>query len=513
MAIIFVAGITAAVILTGNPGQKLEGYLSNLRSTAPQTAVQPLKSPALTGTIHTELIDNPNGKADAQLVLNTDDGKFIDLPYKINEIDPAILQNRVKINNLQDPKSINIINKIMQPFPNTKISNGNYHNILVITLYDDGVPAPNHAYDAQIKQEMDLAAKVYTRNSDGNLSIKFTYFPEELHYTQSFFGNDLNFLDENIDLSKYTDYFVIVFSPEKDWCEGRSFVGPHTFTTQKGNLTFGLGHVDFNCLNLQPGTPVHELGHLLGLGHADSFTNGPQMSYLGFDYTPVTGASPPQCQGLNITDPQVIKDMEIYQSSNQMAIKSPLYCFGEYEDDTLMGESAYPSWNSFLLSPTQRKILGSNINTLAVTTSGTYKLSANTLKDGGYNELEIPAGDQGSYSVEYRNLPAGIVIRFVPGKNLNENLIKFKAVSSGDTYRIKDFYDSALSKGESFTDSYKKITITYLQPVTATNTAINTKTYTLNGTTPGTKPQTLNNAANNLLLLENSADVKITFGP
>lgn len=384
-----------------------------------------------------------------------------------------------------------------------------------MTLYYDNIPPPNHVQDAKIQAYLNTAAPAFfAKNSGGNLNVQFDYDPQEIPIPSSVGAASCSecaaqyISGKFVDLTKYDYYFFYLYKNANDSsnfdvtsCNGTSTIGKKNVIT---SYNIAIAHINAACINSAPQLAMHELGHSFGLGHANLLVEGTQ-------YT-----DPKQHLALvNSNDAcTVMGDISnssnsISQWENQWKVDGTIpavvvYCLQEYGDDTLMGQSTLPSWDQYKLSTIERKILGAPIKSLSVTTSGTYGLSTDSSLYGGSDEIQIPLGTMGSYAVEYRNdVKPEIVIRYVPSNAIKVFL--FTHNFFGDTYRVKDLWNASYTPGQSFTDKFKNITITYVA---------STPPPAPPSTTPSLKGRVFNNAPisiSRVIVPSNTAQVKVDF--
>ncbi len=453
---IFVVVLLAAYFLS-NGGEQLGASITNLNNLKINTKNQTLSNKPMQGIIHYVEIDNADGTDSSKLIFNTDDGKFIPLIIPVKNVNAALLEKHIQIGDLKNASTISEISAL----PNRILKSKFDHKVLVITVYTAGQTPPNHILDTQIEQRMQEAGVVFGKNSDGVTKTQFDFYHTELAYPgPSYYQyNDASFLaDSNIDLSKYTDYYVVNEEEGHDLttptnCHGMSSIGPNQYITSKGTFTFGLSEVDIACFLSQNGVPTHELGHAFGLQHANLFVNGTTITappgYIGGSDITQDGDS--RCKGLDITDPKVLA--------------LGYACLWNYGDDTFMASANYTNWAHFLLSPTAREKLGAPIHQQLVDHTGVYTIYADNYKTDQTKEIIIPGGPNGSYSLEYRNIDKPeIVIRFLPSDAFR-HAIDPNTVTAGDTYRLVNSYDYSLEYHQYFTDQYKKITVNFVGPV------------------------------------------------
>ncbi len=189
------------------------------------------------------------------------------------------------------------------------------------------------------------------------------------------------------------------------------------------------------------GIVAHELGHNLGLYHANSYTchqdspTGPIVSISNY------------CSSTEYGDP-----------SDMMGGASQSH-FGNYQKGRPYGGSWYAAGNTQTLDPVANP-------------SGTYTLAPLETATTGVQVLRIPRGADASgplfYYLEFRQplgfdstlnpaITNGVIIRLAPDYNVGNAT---KMIDTTATTTPNNFYDGALAPGQTFTDPYFGVTVT-----------------------------------------------------
>lgn len=481
------------VIAVNNSGQFFSAAFNNIRVTQTKKPIANQLSIAdkpLKGLVSIAHGENGDGTAHNVLKIETEEGRFQLLPFKTTEIDPKIIGQVVQFSDLKNPKAYKIINANetfkLDEKPNFDVSGVNLPitlpppknpKVLVVNAYWNTIPAPNHVLDSKVKSFLDTKGiEYFKKNSGGNVTVDFDYFDKEIAINSNISGfiseEIAPYLEKYMDLNTYNYYIFILYkkttdatSKDPEECQGHSTLGrvkvKSNDVTSTAVWTIATEDVLAPCINTEPQILLHELGHQLGLGHGSLATNGPIHSNIYKKSYDETTAGNEDCLGLEVSNPSVINLTEGYYYP-------AISCLLEYGDDTLMGYTNNPKWNLHKLSTTERKMLGEDIKSQTVKSSGTYTLSS--VKQSGENdELSVLIGSMGAYAVEYRNDDKQeIVIRYVPSPTVKKFLFK-NGLHYGDTYRMRDFYNYSLEPGKSFTDKFKKLTITYVKPLSLPN--------------------------------------------
>lgn len=272
----------------------------------------------------------------------------------------------------------------------------------------------------------------YQDNSHNAIRISGDISPLTLQLTNNRFVNDfrlhqtgpsaqlfdplISFTDTAVDYSAYDGYiFIVRGTPPalhtpgnwyEDDCFGRSTIGHRPFDTQEGQREINVIYIYEGCLlnpTYQKYTLYHEIGHALGLEHANGWScpNGiPADPLAGFSSDPLY---PKQ---ISKTEDCI----EQYGDESLMGFYSPSHI-----DPLHPGRSIHDGNRVGDLAMAQRKSFDTQIRTRFINQSGEYTLATASKKSTeDYHELHINAG-YGYYSVSYNeNDSHAVVIRFVP---------------------------------------------------------------------------------------------------
>lgn len=318
---------------------------------------------------------------------------------------------------------------------NTICSNGackaaSEKKLLVVPIYDalnnQNIPpfyAVQQINDAYFNAH-DSLSKYYDEETSGMVhfigDVSAPVGVKMQNYQDAIFNNIHEVIiptNKVIDYSQY-DYYIYlpmdITNPNSGG--GYAYEGLSPKDTGNGIRNIALG-VMYYLNAWQTGRPVplyltvpHEVGHMLGLQHADGW----------------------KCNS------------DIPFTIDQNTLNS---CIAIQFDDSLMGG------DSKELTLDQRIKLGTSLVKQEVMQSGNYTLTSSSSGLNGIHELTL-SGKDGYYFLEYRTTKKnGLIIRFVPNPN---------RVFQDDSLRMGGKYDFSYQIGDVFSDKLRNISIEVL---------------------------------------------------